>query len=164
MKLSVGDRVMHPIHGVGRVVDITHQELVEGFEHYYVIEIPAKRLTMHIPTDKIDEAEVRPITPNVEQARVLNVLCSAPDRLPKNVTKREELVREKIRTGHSIQIAEAVRDLRWVEEASGLTQIEMDLLEWGQALLAAEIALLTNTEIANAHKKLSAILKDAPLE
>ncbi len=67
MQLTIGDRVLHPIHGVGRVIDIKHQELVAGFEHYYVIEIPNKRLTIYIPMGEVDKIGVRPILPQAEK-------------------------------------------------------------------------------------------------
>ena len=42
MQFKVGDKVMHPRLGAGRVVGVEHKEWVEGYEEYYVVHIPAK--------------------------------------------------------------------------------------------------------------------------
>ena len=158
-QLSVGDRIMHPIHGVGQVIDIKHQELVAGFEHYYVIKIPAKRLTTHIPADKLEEFGIRPVMPQADLAQVLDILRSEPHLLPKNILLRQRLLRQKLETGHPTQIAEAVRDLTWQEYSAHLTKVDLDLLDWGRDLLANEIALVTNTEVAKAKERVETTLR-----
>ena len=55
MQLSVGDKVVYPRHGVGQITGREQLDLVEGFEHYYVIEILGKSLTVRIPVRKMEE-------------------------------------------------------------------------------------------------------------
>jgi RNA polymerase-interacting CarD/CdnL/TRCF family regulator len=59
MQYAIGDTVVHPHIGAGTIIDTRHQELMDGFEHYYVIEIPTRDSTVFIPMRKMDEVGVR---------------------------------------------------------------------------------------------------------
>ena len=161
MSFSVGDKVIHPVHGAGHIVEITQQALVEGLDHYYVIEIPSKRLTRHIPTNKMDELGVRSVMPKTDLTRMLDTLCEEPKRLPKDTIKRERSIREQIETGHSFKIAEAVRDLTWFGAGTDLGRIDNDLLDWGQEFLAVEVAIITDTKVIEARQTIKSVLQRA---
>jgi CarD family transcriptional regulator len=159
-QLSVGDRVVHPIHGVGEIIEINHQELVEGFEHYCVIRIPGQRLTLHIPVNIIDKAGIRALMPQAELARVLDTLRGLPSPLPEEFVKRQDQIRKKLETGHPIRVAEAVRDLTWHEHQAYLTKADIDLLNWARELLTDEIAAVTSTDISSARQEIRTALKE----
>jgi RNA polymerase-interacting CarD/CdnL/TRCF family regulator len=53
------------------------------------------------------------------------------------------------------------RDLTWQKYSAHLTKVDRDLLNWGRDLLANEIALVTNTEVAKARKRVELALKEA---
>lgn len=161
MELSVGDNVIHPRYGVGQITDIMHQELVEGYEHYYVLEIPEKRLTTHIPIRNMDEMGVRPVMRKAELKRVLDTLGDAPHRLPDDNKKRQKGLKEKIATGLPELVAEAVRDLTWHQHLEHLTKADSDLLARALNLLVAEMALVTNTDAIDANRKIEAVLNVA---
>ena len=38
IEFSVNDYIVHPEHGAGQITGTEHLALVEGFEHYYIIE------------------------------------------------------------------------------------------------------------------------------
>jgi CarD family transcriptional regulator len=158
MQLSIGDKVIYPRHGAGQITGVKHQELVEGFEHYYVIEIFDKRLIIHVPMRKMDELGVRPVMPRAELSRVLDTLGSGPRQLPEDIGERQERIREKLKMGGPIQVAEAVRDLAWRERLARLSKTDSDLLSRGRELLAAEMALVTDTEVTDAEQMIDTAL------
>lgn len=158
MKLAVGDSVVYPKHGVGQITAIEHQELVAGFEDYYVIEMPHKRLTLRIPMGKMDELGVRPVMRPTKLAGVLDTLRSVPTPLPSDNKKRQGQLRQKLGRGYPLQIAEAIRDLTWHKELEHLTKADSELLAWGQELLTAELAVVTNTEMTEARNTINAAL------
>lgn len=49
MQLAIGQNVIHPIHGAGKITGVTEMNIVEEFTKYYVIEFSTKRLTLHVP-------------------------------------------------------------------------------------------------------------------
>jgi CarD family transcriptional regulator len=161
MKFSIGDKVVHPRHGFGRIVGMKSLDLVEGFERYYVIEIHDQGLTVHVPVRQVDLLGVRPVMSRAKMARVLATLRGRPGQLSEDYKERQARIREKLETGGPLRIAEILRDLTWLERSTRLTAADSALLARGRDFLAAEIAVVTDTEVANAKQAIDSALLDA---
>jgi CarD family transcriptional regulator len=159
MRFTVGDQVVHPQHGPGTIVQVQHRELVEGFEHYYVIESLANGAVWYVPVRKVEEIGVRPVMSEDKLARVLSTLRGAPTRLAKDFKTRQQRIREKLSTARPITIAEAVRDLTYRRRQKYLTKVDQRLLDRGRNLLASEMAAVSGTEILDAEAAMDAALK-----
>jgi CarD family transcriptional regulator len=164
MEFAVGDKVVHPHHGPGQIAGIEHKEFMHGLETYYVIEIPTQGLTLHIPKHRMEEIGVRPAMLQTEFRSVLDILRSRPEPLPQDHKERQEQILEKLKTGLPSELAEAVRDLAWYEKMSHLTKRDTDYMDRGRKLLAAEVALVTDKEIADVNKTIESTLDDALAE
>jgi CarD family transcriptional regulator len=154
MRLSVGDKVVFPRRGIGQITGLESLDLVEGFERYYVIEIP-DGLTVRIPVKKAAELGLRPVMSRAKLARVLRELGSSPRLLSEDYRERQGWVRERLATGAPIRIARIVRDLTWHERRAHLTQADTDLLARGRDFLSAEIAVVTGTEVVDARQTIN---------
>jgi CarD family transcriptional regulator len=150
MQLSVGDKVVYPRHGLGRITGQENLDLVEGFEDYYVIEFIDKGLTVRVPLRKMEELGVRPVMSPDKLVQVLDTLSGKPHLLSEDYRKRQDWVREMLKTGGPLRIAEIVRDLTWHERHAHLTKADSELLARGREFLSAEIALVIDREIADA--------------
>jgi CarD family transcriptional regulator len=154
MRLSVGDKVVFPRRGIGQITGLESLDLVEGFERYYVIEIP-DGLTVRVPVKKATELGLRPVMSRAKLARVLSELGSSPRLLSEDYRERQGWVRERLATGAPIRIARIVRDLTWHERRAHLTQADTDLLTRGRDFLSAEIAIVTGTEVIDARQTIN---------
>ncbi|MDQ4076974.1 MAG: hypothetical protein M3220_12100 [Chloroflexota bacterium] len=159
MDYEVGDKVMHPAHGAGQITAVKDIELVEGFEHYYEIEIPSESLTLNIPMRKMDDVGIRPVMKETRLERVLEILAGVPEELSDNYKARQAGIRNKIRTGHPLKLAEAVRDMTWRQEIDSLTRGDTKLLDQARELLAEEIALVNDTSVIEATKLIDTTLQ-----
>ncbi len=160
MKLSVGDQVVHPKHGAGQITGIEQLELVEGFEHYYVIEIGDNGLVVRVPIRSMEEIGVRPVMSPSRLDRVLDTLHSAPHRLSTNFKTRQARIKEKLKSNRPVKIAEVIRDLAWRKQESHLSPTDARLLNHGQEMLATEIALVTDAELSEARQMIRTALND----
>ena len=158
MEFSVGDKVVHPRHGFGQITKLERLDLVEGFERYCVIDIPDQGLTLHVPVRKMEELGVRPVMSGTKLSQVLETLRGRPRHLSEGYKQRQDRVRERLETGGPLQIAEVVRDLTWHERRAYLTKADSELLARGRDFLAAEIAVVTDTEIAEAKQTIDTAL------
>jgi CarD family transcriptional regulator len=158
MRFSVGDEVVHPHRGPGRIVDLERKELTGEEKRYYVIEISFEEMTVHVPVGRVDEVGLRPAMPRARVTRVLDALSSKPHQLAKNYKERQETVREKLATGRPVPTAEAVRDLTWHGQHANLTQKDSELLQRGQDLLAAEMALVSDIGFSEANERIESAL------
>lgn len=158
MEFSVGDKVVHPIHGPGHITGLERLNLVEGFERYYVIEVSDRGLTVHVPIRTAEELGLRPVMSPVRLDQVLDTLSGRPRLLSEDYRVRQARARERLEAGAPLRIAEIVRDLTWHERRAYLTKADSDLLARGRDLLAAEIALVTGAEFTDARQKIEAAL------
>jgi CarD family transcriptional regulator len=158
MQFSVGDKVVHPQYGPGQIIDVKHRELVEGFEHYYVIELLKNGSTLFIPMRKMKELGVRPVMSQAKLTRVLNILREGPRRLSKDFKVRQARIREKLATARPIKLAEAVRDLTGRRRRDYLTKVDRRLLDEGRELLAAEMAVVNRVDVLYAHQTIDSAL------
>ena len=166
MQFSVGDKVVHPRRGPGRIIDVERQEFLEEEKRYYVIDMPANSMTVRIPVRKVEEVGLRPAMTGEKLARVLDTLHGRPRRLPGDYKERQEQVRETIQTARPILMAEAVRDLTWHGRSDHLTKTDEALLKVLQDFLAGEMALASDTDIQQANQTIEhalAATMDAPV-
>lgn len=161
MQFSVGDKVVHPSHGPGEIVGVERKALSDETKRYYVIEIPARELTVYVPWLKADELGVRPAMSGDKRSRMIDVLRTAPEVLPDDYRERQELVWEKLRTGQVLLIAEVVRDLTWHRMREHLTKKDTEYLERAKARLAGEMALVSGAEQDDAEERIDALLDES---
>jgi CarD family transcriptional regulator len=162
MQFSIGDNVVHPLHGPGRVIALERKELLDGRKRYYVIEIPTKELTIYVPRRTIDEVGVRPAMSRTKLSGMIDRLKAKPNDLPDDYKERQEQVWEKLRTGRVMQVAEVVRDLTWHERRLHLTKKDESLLSRGRNWLAAEMALVSGSEVSDMEDMLDMTLAEPP--
>jgi CarD family transcriptional regulator len=148
MEYSVGDRVVHPHHGPGRISGVERKELMDGTKRYYVIDIPGQGLTVQLPVQRIAEVGVRPAMAQSRFPELIEILGSRPRRLPDDYKERQDQISERLRSGRVMQLARVVRDLTWHRHRAHLTRRDTDLLKEGQALLAAELALVCGEDVS----------------
>jgi CarD family transcriptional regulator len=141
MSFMIGQSVIHPAHGAGKIVEFQEKELVKGFQRYYVIKFLRNRLTVHLPEPRIDEIGVRPVMPAGLISGVFETLELYPVDLPDEFRLRRSLIDKKIHSGYPHQIAAAVRDLNWRDTSHYLTEADREALEEARALLITETAL-----------------------
>jgi CarD family transcriptional regulator len=161
---AINDTIVHPTHGIGRIVDIKHEELVEGFEHFYVIEVSEKNMTIHIPMRKMEKVGIRPTMASADFPHVLDALRSKPGTLSDDYKTRQKEIRDRLRDGLPVDIAEVVRDLTWRQKQNGLTKADSDLLAKGIAMLTDEIAVIQAMPAENATDLIRQTLAEMDVE
>jgi CarD family transcriptional regulator len=161
MPFDVGDRVVHPYHGPGRIASIEQKELLDGPKRYYVIDVPTRALTVQIPVGTTGAVGLRKAMAPSTLPKVLRTLRSQPSSLPEDYKERQELVAERLNAGRVMQLAEVVRDLNWHRDRLHLTKRDEDLLKQGQDMLAAEMALVSGEDVSEAVKLIESTMAAA---
>jgi CarD family transcriptional regulator len=161
MQFAVGDKVVHPHHGPGRITGIERRELLDGKKLYYEIEIPAQELSVYLPGQTMKDMGVRPAMSRARFPRVLARLREEPHHLPQDYKERQEGVWEQLRTGRTMLLAEIVRDLAWHEDRDHLTKKDTEYLAQAKGRLAAELALVCGTEVPDMERRIDETLNAA---
>jgi RNA polymerase-interacting CarD/CdnL/TRCF family regulator len=140
---------------------VERREFLEGKKLYYEIEIPVQELFVYLPRETMKDIGVRPAMSRTRLPRVLARLRDEPRGLPKGFKERHEEVWEHLRTGRAGQLAEVVRDLTWHEKREHLTKKDKEHLAQAKSRLAAEIALVSGTEVSDMERTIEDTLSAA---
>lgn len=160
---QIGDKVFHPIHGAGTIVEVKERRSLGNARKYYSISLLSQPKTvLMVPVKNAQEIGLRGPLPHSDLALVWNVLKDDPETLPTDHEQRYELLKDRLRDGNALHIAAAVRDMAWREETERrLTKQGKQLYEESLTLLAGEIAIAQNTELADAEAQIVETLRES---
>jgi CarD family transcriptional regulator len=147
----VGDRILHPLHGVGTVEKVVKQEILGQIQEYYSVALTLKRMKVMIPIDKCEEIGVRKITKSAQIEEVFStVKGKTMTDMPSNWNRRYKYNLDKIKTGDLKEAAEVFRSLRQKENKKGLSMGEKKMLDNVRQLIVGEYAYAKNLEMDEA--------------
>ena len=157
---EIGDRVVHPSHGAGKVIDIKEKNFLKELGCYYIIDLVAYSGIVMVPIDNVQGIGLRPVSGRRVVSHAMDILASTPDTLPSDFKERQAGVQEKLKTGNFITITEVVRNLAGRNRQKGLTMADSRLYQRAQSFLASELALAKGIELQDAMKQLQIALSD----
>jgi len=164
-RLTIGQKVVHSQYGAGIVVDVRKGAEDEEHGRYYVIDIPSGALKVHVPTDALDEVNLRRISSRRTVSRALATLSKEATVLPKDYRERRALVQQSISGGRIHDVACVVRDLcalRAVKKS--MSTMELALLTDAKRRLAGELALVSNIDLDEAAQGIESALHKTKAE
>lgn len=107
---EIGDKVVHPQHGVGQVVKLEDREFERGdSRRYYEIHIPGGS-TVWVPVD-LSNSGLRRLAHKSEVARCREILQAHPLPLTEDGRVRQSALVEHLKQGTLAAQCEVVRDL-----------------------------------------------------
>jgi CarD family transcriptional regulator len=59
---DVGDYVVYPKHGVGRVIELLEQEIAGMKLELYVLRFEKERMTLRVPVNKVESIGMRKLS------------------------------------------------------------------------------------------------------
>ena len=161
LQLTVGQNVIHPTHGAGKITGLTEMDMVDEFKKYYVIEFFNKRLTLHVPIRNLDDSSIRKVMSENKAEDVFEVLQGEPEPLPNEFKKRRRKIEDWLQSGKPVDIAKAVRALAWRDKAGGLSNLEGRLFSQAKDMLITEVALATDQDDREARTAIEEVLDTA---
>ncbi len=153
-----GDLVVYPNHGAGSVAGIEEKTILGEVRRYYVVYLPEEQLTVSVPSE--GDTGLRACADEEGVVEALTVLRAGTTEMPSNWNHRLKHNREKIRSGEISQVAEVVRNLYVYGTENGLSTGERNMLMKARQILASEIALVRNIEVAEAENLIEGALKE----
>ncbi len=159
MDFQVGDKTVHPAHGVGEITSIEERQIAGQSKHFYIIKIVESGMTVMVPTDGVDRLGLRAIISKKAAAEVVETLKRAEVAVtaqPWNRRYREYT--EMLNSGSPVEVAKVLRDLSRLRTEKELSFGERRLLEQARALLVTELALARRCKEDRVEKELDAIL------
>lgn len=137
MSIEVGDRVIHPRHGLGQVTSLAVKQFVEGKKRPFY-EISFSNSTLWVPLSSASSG-IRKLTGKSEVAHCRRVLINPAEPLEDNYRLRQTELKDHLKDGTFTARCEVVRDLTaygWHKPLNGslaaFLQTTLDILcqEW----------------------------------
>ena len=75
---SIGDLVVHPMHGAGMIDDIVKERVAGSIQEYYVFKMPMGGLLLKIPVANSEAIGVRSIMTPEEAEQLLQDIPAMP--------------------------------------------------------------------------------------
>jgi CarD family transcriptional regulator len=157
---QVGDTVVCPHHGAGRILEIIEQEFQGSIHCYYSIQILHNDMNIKLPVEGTDKAGIRPVIPEVMVAEVVGVLRDDPTLMPVNWNRRVKHNREKIGTGDPLELADVVRNLALRDAEKGLSTGEKQMFGKVKRMLASELMYAKSMPLDDAMSFLDGVLAE----
>jgi CarD family transcriptional regulator len=108
---DVGDYVVYPKHGVGRVIELQEQEIAGMQLELYVLRFEKERMTLRVPTSKVEAIGMRKLSSDKTLREALETLKGKPRVKRTMWSRRAQEYEAKINSGDLVSIAEVTRDL-----------------------------------------------------
>lgn len=155
---KVGDNVVYPMHGVGKIEAIEKKKILNKVNKYYIIKILQGNIRIMVPVDKADEIGVRAVISSREVNKVLNILRRKKVKIEEDWKVRYQSNTDKIKSGSIYEIAEVVRDLYNKNKEKELSIMEKKMYENALSQVILEIAIAKKIEYSEAEKIINKIL------
>ena len=161
LSFDVGDYVVYPKHGVGRVVEL-QKEQIAGMElELYVLRFEKERMTLRVPTNKAEGVGMRKLSSNKTLEEAIETLKSKPKVKRTMWSRRAQEYVAKINSGDLVSIAEVTRDLFRADDQPEQSYSERQIFEAASSRLARELGAMEETDEPSALKKILRILNEA---
>lgn len=160
---DVGDYVVYPKHGVGRVIELLNQEIAGMSLELYVLRFEKEKMTLRVPVNKVESVGMRKLSSDKTLKEALDVLKTKPKVKRTMWSRRAQEYEAKINSGDLVSIAEVTRDLFRPDDQPEQSYSERQIFEAACSRLAREIAAMEQIDEKAAIAKIHDILnKHAP--
>jgi CarD family transcriptional regulator len=161
LAFEVGDYVVYPKHGVGRVMEVQRTEIAGAALELFVLRFEKERMTLRVPTNKAESVGMRKLSSQATMNEALTTLKGKP-RIKRTMwSRRAQEYEAKINSGDLVSIAEVVRDLHRAEDQPEQSYSERQIYEAAVGRLARELAAMENIDEPAAQQKIEQVLKAA---
>ena len=138
----VGDKAVHPSHGVGEVTGIEEREIGGTRAKFYILRILDNGMKVMVPTSAATQVGLRYVMSDKEATNILSTMRArevAVDVQP--WSRRFRVYTEMIKSGSPIEIAKVLRDMNRLKFDKELSFGERRLLDQAKSLLLKELSI-----------------------
>ena len=132
---SVGDLVVHPMHGAGVIDDIVRERVAGSTQEYYVFKMPVGGLLLKIPIAKSQLIGLRAIIGRAEAEQLISSIPEIVVDQDSNWNKRYRENLERLKSGDLYQVARVIKGLMHRDRRRGLATGERKMLHAARQIM-----------------------------
>jgi CarD family transcriptional regulator len=159
MEFKVGQDIVYPKYGLGKILEIKSKKLPRGRTKGVLIRFPAMHMTVWVPEERLKRTKVRKPMSRYMARKVLGVLRQrARFRLTTKAKERAQYYKNKVLSGDPVDLAETVRDLTRLSLKKSLNVREAEIANTALRTLVRELALATGKNVEDVREEVDHIL------
>ena len=160
---SIGDLVVHPMHGAGVIDDIVRERVAGTTKEYYVFKMPMGGLILKIPTENSQVIGIRKVISKEEADELLNEIPSIAVEHNANWNKRYQENLLRLKSGDLREVAHVVKGLMRRDTLRGLSTGERKMLHSAKQIMISELVLVLGSDYKSVEGRLDrAMSQKAP--
>ena len=155
LAFEVGQSIVYPAHGVGRITSVEKQTVAGMDLEVYVVSFDQDKMILRVPTNRAEASGMRALAGSKLVDDALKTLGGRA-RIKRTMwSRRAQEYEAKINSGDLISIAEVVRDLHRGDDQPEQSYSERQLYESALDRMARELAAVENIDKGLAMEKLA---------
>ena len=143
---SIGDLVVHPMHGAGVIDDIVRERVAGTTKEYYVFKMPMGGLILKIPTENSQAIGIRKVIPKAEADELLEAIPSIAVEHNANWNKRYQENLLRLKSGDLREVAQVIKGLMRRDTLRGLSTGERKMLHSAKQIMISELVLVLGSD------------------
>lgn len=161
LEYNVGDYVVYPAHGVGRIESIETQSIAGITVQLYAISFEKERMTLKVPVSKAKKSGLRKLS-SADRIKTAMETLRGRSRVKRTMwSRRAQEYEAKINSGDPVSIAEVVRDLHRATDQPEQSYSERQIYQAALERLARELAAVERIDETRATERLEEVLTKA---
>jgi CarD family transcriptional regulator len=161
LEYSVGDYVVYPAHGVGRIESVETQSIAGLTVQLYAISFEKERMTLKVPVAKAKKSGLRKLS-SADRIKTAMETLRGRSRVKRTMwSRRAQEYEAKINSGDPVSIAEVVRDLHRATDQPEQSYSERQIYQAALERLARELAAVERIDESRATERLEEVLTKA---
>ena len=146
INFKVGELVVYPAHGVGKISNIEEQEIAGVKLELYIVDFEKEKLRLKVPTNRAEQKGMRHLADRGMVEQAMKVIRGRA-RIKRTMwSRRAQEYDAKINSGDLISVAEVVRDLYRSDRQPEQSYSERQLFEQALARFARELAAVRKVD------------------
>lgn len=138
---SIGDLVVHPMHGAGVIDAIVSEKVAGNTQDYYVFKMPVGGLLLKIPVANSQTIGIRAVVDHDAAERLLRAIPAMEVDQCTNWNKRYRENMLRLKSGDLYEVARVIKALMHRERRRGLSTGERKMLHNAKQILLSELVL-----------------------
>lgn len=143
---SIGDLVVHPMHGAGVIDDIVRERVAGTTKEYYVFKMPMGGLILKIPTENSQTIGIRKVISKAEADELLEAIPSIAVEHNANWNKRYQENLLRLKSGDLREVAQVIKGLMRRDTLRGLSTGERKMLHSAKQIMISELVLVLDSD------------------
>ncbi|MCD4783867.1 MAG: hypothetical protein K8T10_08590 [Candidatus Eremiobacteraeota bacterium] len=156
---EIGQKVIHPLHGIGTVKKIEEKEILGKIGRFSEIYFNNDRLKIMVNLE-LNKSLIRGLVSQDEIPKVFKYMKKCNNKLPLRSSERYNFNMKRIKSSDIYNLAAVIKDLSELKKSKKLSAKEESMLKQTRKILSSEVSFVKEISEEEAEKLIDQVVKE----